>query len=93
MAWACDAAPEEERLIRIDGIGEVPSIEVGTGHVITPPWTHQLAVVTLQLYVALWTVLADIFLFRFGFGTLCFGRGNYFSLHGLGLAAIKAQTL
>jgi hypothetical protein len=50
-------------------------------------------VVTLQLYVALWAVLADIFLFLFGFGKLCFGRGNYFGLHRLGLAAIKAQTL
>ena len=36
--------------------------------------------VTLQFYVALWTVLADIFLFRLEPGKFWFGRGN-FSLH------------
>jgi hypothetical protein len=72
-------------LVRIGGVGEVPSIEVGTGHVIATSRTQQLAVVTLQLYAALWTILADILLFRLGFGKFCFGRGD-FSLHRFRLA-------
>jgi hypothetical protein len=80
MAWVIDAPRQEERLIRIDGIGEVPSIEVGTGHIVATPLAQQLAVVTLELDAALWTILADVFLFRFWFGKLSFGRGN-FSLH------------
>ena len=62
-----------ERSIRIGGVGEVPSIEVGTGHVITTARTQQLAVVTLQFYAALRTILADIFLLRFEFGKFRFG--------------------
>ena len=60
-------------MARIDRVGEVPSIEVGTGHVITTARTQQLAVATLQFYGALRAILAEIFLFRFGFCKFCFG--------------------
>src|SRR6185295_12037494 len=76
---------------RIDGVGEVPSIEVGTGHVVTTAWTQQFAVVTLQFYAALRTILADILLLWLGLGKFYFDRGG---VHRFSLTEqMKAQTL
>ena len=82
--------PWKERSIRIGGVGEVPSIEVGTRHVITAACTQQLTVIAMQFHAALGTVLTDILLFRLGFGKFCFGPGG-FSLHRFDLARQSAD--
>ena len=80
-----------ENWIRVDGVGEVPSIEVGTGHVITTTRTLQFAMVALQFYATLRTVLAEIFFPWFGFGKFCLVCRN-FNFHRIIVGKSNAQT-